>query len=200
MLLRIVTSLDTQLFVSIHIRNNLFQHLINVGKLGAEFLIDFVDQLRQRCRFFFRLWLSRMNFVRQRLALFQSYRTFENFPNSVILQCDFIIQEHLSTTLTFRQLFLQKLGIGVEFMEVCIIQMDNICQERIGTDKLSQGRFEFFLLIFFQCFVPIRSGVEEAIEDSKVHIALFFARLEKYLCKRFNLTCPVDAEFIQLKF
>ena len=42
MLLRIVASLDTQLFVSIHIRNNLFQDLINVGELGAELLVPFV--------------------------------------------------------------------------------------------------------------------------------------------------------------
>ena len=55
------------------------------------------------------------------------YGTFENFLNSIILQCNFIVQKHLSTTLTLRQLILQELGIGVEFMEACIIQPDNIC-------------------------------------------------------------------------
>ena len=64
----------------------------------------------------------------------------------------------------------------------------------------SWGVSSLFLLVFFQSFVSIHSRVEEAIEDAKVHIALFFAGLEKYLCKRFNLTCPVDSEFVQFGF
>ena len=113
--------MDTQFLIGIHIRNNLFQDLVDIGKLCTELFVDFINQLRQGSLFFLWLWLSGMKFIGQRLTLLQRNRPFKNFLNPVILQRYFIIQKYRTAAISLWKFLLKKFCVSMELMQVGII-------------------------------------------------------------------------------